>query len=424
MPKPRICIALPGTHYASHVPHVLMTQPLISYLMQDYHVTLVFRKMLEVPNIDCRYLTILDEANFSDKERRNRNVYYMPDNLFRVWKYNRLLQQFADKHAHEFDLVIERQWLLVGALTSAFSRYRVPTMANLEAEFYTTSSSDQILKQVWNQFFQFLLPKLRRQWLNQVNGVIVETDQMTDFLRDSGYVSLNKPIAAIPMGINPDIFYPQNRDRCRETLNIAPNAIMLTYAGSLNRFIQEPGAMIEALGKECPPGVVLHILGDGSKRKELEDIAQTLNAPVVFHGRVPQETAALYIGAANLCIAPYNKHLYPDNKFTSASLKVCEYLASGRLVLTIACERMDYLLDQGRYGFYVDNEVNAYRSFFRNLPTFEELAQMERVLLEDLRHDRLRAKGIVLTWYDIANQFKQVINATLSQQVRQTPLRV
>jgi glycosyltransferase involved in cell wall biosynthesis len=226
------------------------------------------------------------------------------------------------------------------------------------------------------------------------------------------------------MGVDPDIFYPQNRDRCREQLGIPSDQIVLTYAGSLNRFIQEPGAMIEALGKERPSGVVFHILGDGSKRGELEEITRRFDAPVVFHGRVPQETAALYIGAANLCVAPYNKHLYPDQKFTSASLKVCEYLASGRLVLTISCERMSYLLDRGRYGFYVDNEVNAYRSFFRNFPTVEELSQMETVLLEDLKHDRLRAKGIVLTWRDIANQFKHVINATLSQQVRQIPLRV
>jgi glycosyltransferase involved in cell wall biosynthesis len=424
MTKPRICIALPGTHYASYVPHMLMTQPIIGYLMEDFDITLVFRKTLETPNFGCDYLTVLDEAELSPGERQNRNSYYVPDNLLRALKYTWLLRRFAHRHATEFDLIIERQWPLVGAFSQAFSRYRVPSVINLEAEFYTSSKAKQWSKRFWNWLFKLSLPKLRQHWLRQAKGIVVETDQMTDFLLDHGYTSLNKPITAIPMGVDPTVFYPKSRKQCREQLGIAEDEVMLVYAGSLNRFIQEPGFLIEALGREHPTGVTLHMLGEGSKRKELEELARRFQAPVVFHGRVPQERLALYIGAANLCVAPYNKDLYLDGNFTSASLKVCEYLACGRPVLTIPCSRMYDLLDRGKYGLFVDNEVNAYRSFLRNLPTMQELSQIETVLLEDLRNDRLRAKGIVLTWRDIANRFKQVIHATLAQKKQRVPLQV
>jgi glycosyltransferase involved in cell wall biosynthesis len=424
MTKPRICIALPGTHYASYVPHMLMTQPIIGYLMEDFDITLVFRKTLETPNLGCNYLTVLDEAKLSPGERRNRNSYYVPDNLLRVLKYTWLLNRFARRHANRFDLVIERQWPLVGMFSQVVGHYGIPSVINLEAEFYTTSPAKSLSKRFWNWLFKLSLPKLRRHWLGQAHGIIVETDQMTDFLLDRGYTTLEKPITAIPMGVDPIVFHPKSRRQCRAELGIAEDEVILTYAGSLNRFIQEPGYMIEALGREQPAGVTLHILGEGSKRRELEEIAQRFNASVVFHGRVSQERLALYIGAANVCVAPYNKNLYLDGKFTSASLKVSEYLACGRPVLTIPCERMYDLLDRGRYGFFVENDVNAYRSFFRNLPTVKELSRLETVLLEDLRNDRLRAKGIVLTWRDIANRFKQVINATLAQKKQRVPLQV
>lgn len=424
MTKPRICIALPGTHYAAYAPHILMTQPLIGYLMEDFEVTLVFRKTLETPNLGCHYLTVLGETKLSSGERQNRNIYYVPNNLLRTLKYYWLLNRFARRHAHEFDLVIERQWLLVGAFSQAFNRFGVPSVINLEAEFYTTNQPKKLSKRLWNGLLKLWLPKLRRRWLQQASGIIVETEQMTDFLLDHGYTSLEKPITAIPMGVDPTVFYPRSRKQCREQLGIAEDEVVLTYAGSLNRFIQEPGCIIEALGREQPAGVTLHILGEGSKRAELEMVARRSNAAVVFHGRVSQEELALYIGAANVCVAPYNKDLYPDGKFTSASLKVSEYLACGRPVLTIPCDRMSDLLDRGRYGFLVENDVNAYRSFLRNLPIGQELSRIETVLLEDLRNDRLRAKEIVFTWRDIATQFKQVIHTTLAQKKQRVPLQV
>ncbi|NEQ78681.1 MAG: glycosyltransferase family 4 protein [Okeania sp. SIO2C9] len=232
---------------------------------------------------------------------------------------------------------------------------------------------------------------------------------MKSFLIEKKYASYNKPIYSIPNGIDPQIFFPRDRYACRQQLGISQDSLVLTYVGSLNRFIQEPGPIIEALGREKPKDVVLYMIGDGNKRKELENIASKFGAAVIFKGRLPQQEAALYVGAANLCLAPYNKALFPEGKFTSASLKVCEYLACGRPVLTIPCERMDYLLNHGEYGFLVENEVESYRKFFQATPSIREILEIEKSLINNLNNSTLRAQGIVLTWKDIAEMYKKVI---------------
>ncbi|NES02577.1 MAG: glycosyltransferase family 4 protein, partial [Okeania sp. SIO2F4] len=162
------------------------------------------------------------------------------------------------------------------------------------------------------------------------------------------------------------------------------------------------------------PNVFMHIIGDGKKQKELEKLAHESGAAVKFHGRLSQQEASLYMGAANICVAPYNQSLFSGGKFTSASLKVCEYLACGRLVISIPCERMESLLDGGKYGFFVENNRENYQEFFQKLPDIREILEKENNLIHDLNNSTLKNKEIVMTWKDIAEMYKIVIEENLS----------
>ena len=416
--KPRVCIALPAIQYTPHSPYVRSTLPMVPYLAKDFEITLVYRKILNThvgDHIDHNYLTVIDPNGMSAKEKQNKHPYYNPSDYITLWKYKEALNQFAREHAQDFDLVIEKEWPLLGVLASAFSRYSVPTVILIEAMYkYRQFVPQNLLKQVASIGFEQVRPYLRKRWSAKANSIVVETEEMKSVLLDYGYFPPKKSIYPIPYGVDPEIFAPRERDACRERLGISKDAFVLTYVGSLNRFIQEPGPIIEALGREKPRNVVLYLVGDGSKRQELEDLAKEWEAPVVFPGRLPQKEAALYIGASNLCIAPYNKHLYLGDKFTCASLKVPEYLSCARPVLTIPCERMATLLDGQRYGFLVENQVDPYREFFKNLPSKDELYAMESVIQSDLENGILKDKKILLRWWDIAEMYKQVIEETLA----------
>ncbi|NER29764.1 MAG: glycosyltransferase family 4 protein [Symploca sp. SIO1C4] len=418
--KPRICIALPGVQYQPHSPYILSTLPMVPFLEKDFDVTLVYRKILntnEDDHIDHKYLTLVDQNQMSEREKHNRFPYYVPNHYLSLWNYKRIIDKFAQEHAKKFDLIIEKEWPLLGIFASAFSRYQVPTVILIEAMYkYRKLQQPNLLKQLASIGLEQLRPQLRKQWSDRTDSIVVETEQMKSFLLENGYVRPNQPIYPIPYGVDPDTFSIRERRFCREQLGISQEALVLTYVGSLNRFIQEPGPIIEALGREQPQGVVLYMVGDGSKHEELEALAKELNAPVVFTGRLPQKEAALYISAANLCVAPYNKYLYLQDKFTCASLKVPEYLSCGRAVLTIPCERMEHLLAGQKYGFLVNNQVDSYREFLRNLPSKEKLSIIEQDIIKDMENFSLRAQRILLRWWDIAKMYKNVIEETISRK--------
>lgn len=419
--KPRICIALPGVQYQPRSPYILSTVPMVPYLTKDFDVTLVYRKILDIKeadHIDHKYLTLIDKTQMSEREKCNRCPYYVPNNYLSFWNYKRVIDQFAQKHAQDFDLIIEKEWPLLGLFASAFSRYQVPTVILIEAMYkYPKLQQPNLLKRLAGIGLGQLRPHLRKRWSDRTDSIVVETEQMKSFLLNHGHIRPNQPIYPIPYGVDPHIFSARERHSCREQLGISQEALILTYVGSLNRFIQEPGPLIEALGREQPQGVVLYMVGDGSKREELEALARELAAPVIFTGRLPQKEAALYISAANLCVAPYNKYLYLQDQFTCASLKVPEYLSCGRAVLTIGCERMEHLLAGQKYGFLVKNQVDSYREFFRNLPSKEKLSKIERAIVKDIENSTLKEQKILLRWWDIAKMYKQVIEETLSTKL-------
>lgn len=421
--KPRICIAFPGLHYIHYSPYILGALPLIPYLSKDFEVTLAFRKNLEEPSTEYSFLTFLEPQQLSEREKNNQNIYFSPPDYLRLLKYQRILKKFAAKHAQDFDLVIEKEWPFLGLLAQSFSQYGIPTIVVAEAvfnfqekatPFWRSSSPRQLFNQTLAIGYNKARPLFRKRWTKNATRIVGETEQLKNYLQSQGDLAPNQPVDVIPNGINPQVFYPQDRQICREQLGIPQDAFVLTYVGSLNRFIQEPAYLIEALGREKVKGAILYMVGDGVSRQELEEMAKNWNSPVVFTGRVSQAEAARYINAANLCVAPYNKGLFPNNQFTSASLKVCEYLGCGRLVITIPCDRMNHLLDGGQYGYFVENNSESYRQFIQDLPNLEELHNKESRLIDDLQNSLAKEKQIVLTWEDIAALYKQSIQKALS----------
>lgn len=419
-PKPRICIALPGTDYVSHAPLLFAnTLPMVPHLQKWFDVTLLFRQVVGNPELEYSYISILESAPLPSAQSQP-TANFSPTGFFSAWRYLRQFKRLPKTYFQSFDLVIERQWSLVGSLTQVARRQGAAALMVLEAEFYDTRQpyfgwAKYPRKQLSTTLFKQLLPQFRQRWIKAASGLIVETEQMATFVRQQQMAPEDKTIYAIANGINPDIFFPRDRNDCRRTLGLNTDTVIITYLGSLNGFIQSPGAMIEALGRSQPVNVELHIIGDGLKRQEFETIAQRYQAKAIFHGRQSQRDAALYIGAANLCVAPYDKSLFPKGEFTSASLKVCEYLACGRPVMTIPAARMDHLLQKGAYGFYIDNSLESFQTFFQAMPSPATVLSKENILCQHLQDGTLKQKDIVVTWQDIAEQYKKVILTTLQK---------
>jgi glycosyltransferase involved in cell wall biosynthesis len=163
------------------------------------------------------------------------------------------------------------------------------------------------------------------------------------------------------------------------------------------------------LAKSGRGDIAVHILGKGDKRSELETLARKLGLRAIFHGFKPHHEAARYIGAADLCLAPYRQTFYRDGIFTSSTCKVPEYLACGRIVLTIPCARMSFLTREGAYGFLVEDDPDAYARFFGERFSGAEISRMEQQLAHDLESGALAATNRVLGWDAIASRLRPIL---------------
>jgi glycosyltransferase involved in cell wall biosynthesis len=113
-------------------------------------------------------------------------------------------------------------------------------------------------------------------------------------------------IRLIPMGVDADRFHPQSLEQnLRKQLQI--QAEMILFVG---RLVEKKGVrhLLNAMPSviQAFPQAVLVIIGEGTQRKELEELAQRLGIQpsVRFLGRLANEDLPKYYAAAHVFVAP------------------------------------------------------------------------------------------------------------------------
>src|SRR5207247_2971361 len=113
-------------------------------------------------------------------------------------------------------------------------------------------------------------------------------------------------VRVIPMGVDVDYFHPHSNDQgLRQQLGIEGE--MIVFVG---RLVEKKGVrhLFHAMPSviQTFPRAVLVIIGEGTQRRELEDLAQTLwiAASVRFLGRISNADLPRYYATADLFVAP------------------------------------------------------------------------------------------------------------------------
>ena len=409
--KLSLCIAFPGNNCRRNTTFAVHVYNLVRHLQDDFRLTLAFRTIHEPLDINCDQIAILEPS-----EVEEQGAFFTPNDFRAVKRYLRSLERFADNWSDAFDYVIEKTWRLDGALTFFFANRGVPGAPVLEAEFHLSATNTKHFPRsffqaaLWPLFRRYLVAS-KKTWLKSADTIVTETRQMHSWLIEHDYIDRDSHTVLLPAAYDREVFYPRDRAQCRRELRLEHEAIIATYVGSLNCLIHDPLPLLEALADLSDPNLILCMIGDGRKRMELEEFSTRHGIQAVFTGRIGQQEACRYIGASNVCLAPYNIDFYPERKFTSGSLKTVEYLASARPVVSIPCGRMKDLLKDGRYGFLVDNNVQAYREFFHGL-TRQSLLAKEKVLLQDVREGKLSDTGYALDFEAVSRRLVDMVRGS------------
>ncbi|MBI4381364.1 MAG: glycosyltransferase family 4 protein [candidate division NC10 bacterium] len=148
----------------------------------------------------------------------------------------------------------------------------------------------------------------------------------------------------IESATDPELFRPMDSAVCRQRLGLDPAG---RYVGFVGSFFRHQG--IDVLIDAAPaivrrfPDVRFLLVGDGVMRRTwAERISKRgLSASFLFTGQVPYPGVPLYIGATELCVAPFLA-----DRGDASPLKLFDYLACGRPVVASAIPPLRDLLSR------------------------------------------------------------------------------
>ena len=285
----------------------------------------------------------------------------------------RALERFAAASAGSFDVVLEKGWRLSGVLLAAFRRQGVPgVLIECDVRHWAEAIGD--LRTLIRYGLHGVTQLVSGVASRRVPRIIVETAELKAMLVERRGFAPER-LEVVGLGVDHARFRPLPQLAARESLGIERAARVLVYVGGMDvHHDLEPA--IEGLARASLLSVELHLVGDGERRPRYQALAAARRAPVRFHGQVPHSEVPTYIAAADACLAPYSVGAFPRGVVPFSTLKIPEYMACARPVISVPSGHILRLVEDRRTGFLFANEASAWAAFLNALPPREHLAAM------------------------------------------------
>jgi glycosyltransferase involved in cell wall biosynthesis len=247
------------------------------------------------------------------------------------------------------DLIFRRNWIF--ASEHILSRiFKIPHVTEING---ITVDEIEISKE-GDKLSLWIINNIERYNFGKADKYIVVTSKLKDTLHTSYNIPDNK-IIVIENGANTDLFKPMDVLMAKRALNLSSTNCYIGFVGGLivwqglNNFLSAMSLIL----KEFPDARALFVGEDYMKGKLQEQSKQLgISDKVIFTGRIPYGKVPLYINANDICISfPNNTE---RNRKTGASpLKLCEYLACGKPVVTSRINGLE-LVEQYNCGYLVN----------------------------------------------------------------------
>ncbi len=204
----------------------------------------------------------------------------------------------------------------------------------------------------------------------------------------------------IPNGVDPELFKPQDPHVARKTLGLDPEPRIVLFQGSLDVWV-DIASTVKILAKLrqrvdvrlllvgfSHAGTYYHKLLQLAKRYGMEKL-------IYIHPPQPYEKMPLYINAADVIYAPYNKLL----KNFATPLKIAEAIACGVPVVATNIPEYKLWYRQGVYTYRNYEELERVLSWVLN--DVEELRKNLRVYSDSFRER--------FSWDRLAQEYELVL---------------
>jgi glycosyltransferase involved in cell wall biosynthesis len=369
-----LCYAAPGHYLLSTSGTTRNILSLAKAISRWADVTVAFRRILEPVSPD-EYNVIAIEPNTMASNNHGDDLATRGLNPFTHLAYLRTLQCFSECGSHSYDLVLEKGWRLSGFLVNAFRLRGVPGIL-VENDVYRWNEPVTNPRTVIKYLLHSAAQVVARSYSRRVPMIITETEELKAMLIKQRGIAPDQ-IKVVGLGVEHSLFRPLDQRLSRQSLGIPLDATVLLYVGGMDKY-HDLRPVIEALAQIRSPSLELHMVGDGEHRKRYEEKARGTQITVKFHGRVFHHKVPDYIAAADVCIAPYCASAFHNGQVTFSTLKIPEYMAGGRPVISIPSGHIQSLIKDQISGFLFPNDVPSWVSFLKAIPPRKRLEEMGR----------------------------------------------
>jgi glycosyltransferase involved in cell wall biosynthesis len=365
----KICYLAAGQGLLSTAGPTRNVLSLAKALQAHADVTVAFRYRLEDSPIEGLEVIELEPdkrpASTSD-DSATRGL-----SMMELLSYLSTLRRFARASRGHFDVILEKNWLLSGYVSAYGARHGLP---GIPVENLLPSPKRHVQSGLRKRLRVLMARGIAGRELRKAPIIIAETEQLKRDMMHFWGIEPDR-IVVVGLGVDRSLFRPMDQAEARRKLGITSDKLVLLYVGALDE-THRLDAIVAAVAAIRAPGIELHIVGDGPRRRTYVEGASRCCGSVVFHGRVSHHEIPRYIAAADLCLAPYDPRAFATGSLGYSTLKVLEYLSAGRPVASLPSERMRDLLRDGELGFLIENTGEAWQSFLAQPPMRAYLASM------------------------------------------------
>jgi glycosyltransferase involved in cell wall biosynthesis len=174
------------------------------------------------------------------------------------------------------------------------------------------------------------------------------------------------------------------------------NVFLVSYLYKIKHIVSVVGTVDEV--KSEIPGLVCHIIGDGPRRGELEELIREKKLQKYFHfyGIVPYEELQEALSSADAIIIPYSNL---SGMHYQSNVKVFEFMSLGKPIIASDVGELRKYLEDGKAGYVVEPEnvselSAALLSVYKNRSEALRKASYARKISVEKNDWKLRAKKL------------------------------
>lgn len=260
-------------------------------------------------------------------------LWYLPIKFFyqRLGKYHfRVVDWVIQKNKIKFDIIHAHfTWTSGYVAMMLHEKYDIPFVVTIHSSKRfkeQLKSSNQIVYSIWRK----------------ASAVIKVNDNIQELKE------YNKNTYFIPNGFNRGLFYPEDKNKCRDYLGLNKNKKILLSVGILEKckghiyLLRAIHSLVNIYGYK---NILLYIIGEGSYRYQLEEEIKRLNLEkyVKLVGRKLHKEVPSWMNSCDIFVLPSLRE--------SFGIVQLEAFACGKPIVATETEGSRLLITSDKYGY-------------------------------------------------------------------------